>query len=296
MPIHAFSRRLVLLTTLTLVPAGAAAQDWAAAYDRGDYATASTLLHRMVLETDDTLEVDPAATGRLGQMYAEGRGVRQDLVMACALFNLGLTAATYRHHPYDPVAAPSRDVRDAEEVRDRQCGRLTDQQREEAMLLVGAVFVGPEEQTFDLATGHWIQVSRRGVHIDFKGATRFHHLPVTVNHGQQVAMVRHSVVQPPAASPDLGPRHFLEFFVWMSGPDSEGGLRRILVWNLTEVNALSLKPVVEEALIQGTGSIWPAAGVPADVREAVRLEMQSDGRVRWILPGEPARAGIVGGQ
>jgi hypothetical protein len=280
--------RLLLTMSIALAPENASGQDWLTAYDRGDYETASTLLHRTVLEADDTFAVDPAAIARLGRMYSEGRAVRQDLVMACALYNLGAGATAFRHNPDHPMTAA------AEVLRDRECARLTDAQREEAMLLVGAVFFGPDERTFSLAGDHTVRVSRSGVEIEFKGEARRHYLPASVNHGQQVALVRHTRLDRASSPDDPQPRHFLEFFVWMSGPDSEGGLRRILVWTLAEVDGLALKRLAEQAVVHGAGSIWPAPDVPAAVRDAISLEMQPGGGVRWVLPGE-GTARIVGG-
>jgi hypothetical protein len=272
--------RLLLTISIALSPATGAAQDWLTAYDRGDYETASTLLHRTVLEADDTFAVDPAAIARLGRMYSEGRAVRQDLVMACALYHLGAGATAFRYDLDHPMRAA------AEGLRDRECARLTDAQREDAMLLVGAVFFGPDERTFSLASDHTVHVSRSGVEIAFRGDARRHYLPASVNHGQQVALVRHTRLDRASSSDASVPRHFLEFFVWMSGPDSEGGLRRILVWTLAEIDGLALKPLAEHAVIHGAGSIWPAPGVPAAVRDAIRLETQPGGGVRWVLPGE----------
>ena len=44
---------------------------------------------------------DPQAIQTLAQLYAEGRGVAQDPLTACALSNLGSGAAVYRHGERD---------------------------------------------------------------------------------------------------------------------------------------------------------------------------------------------------
>src|SRR5688500_5255667 len=81
------------------------AQSWRDSYDRGDYPTAAALLQTAVLEhppNGASRYPDVQDIQALARLYAEGRGVPQDALTACALSNLGSGAAVYRHGERDP--------------------------------------------------------------------------------------------------------------------------------------------------------------------------------------------------
>src|SRR4029078_8205282 len=63
----------------------AKAEPWAAAVKRGDFAAAATLLQRVVFEPPRGARPDAAALRQLGLLYADGKGVDRDPVLACGL-------------------------------------------------------------------------------------------------------------------------------------------------------------------------------------------------------------------
>jgi hypothetical protein len=271
---------LLLIGQLITSAPDARGPDWAAAYEKGDYGTASTLLHRLIMESDEPHLVDTFAFERLAAMYLKGQGVEADPIMACALLNHAYGAAMFTHHEGTPIT-----VR-AERLRNEECGRLTHGERMEAVTLVGTLRVGPKPEVFHLDQGRWVEVSRRGVRIEDRGQSHDVDIP-NMGWGTQIPLVRHTVVEPPIGSPGLRARHVLEFFEWCRGRPREGQPRRALMWTALEVNGSKLEGIAQDTLVEEPGSIWPAAGVPAGVLEGIAFEMTPSGAVRWRTGGRP---------
>src|SRR3954468_4274875 len=114
-------RRLLLAVAVVFAAAvpAAAADTWNVAMKRGDYAEAAMLLHRVVFEPAPAPRgQDAAALRQLAQLYAEGKGVEQDEVLACGLVRAHAIAAGA---PRGNAAA----MRAAQSLVERYCGRLT---------------------------------------------------------------------------------------------------------------------------------------------------------------------------
>lgn len=77
-------RLLFMASLLLLVGPATHAQDWREPYARGDYVRAADMLHERITGTD-IATIEPRPLQQLAAMYAEGRGVPVDPVMACAL-------------------------------------------------------------------------------------------------------------------------------------------------------------------------------------------------------------------
>ena len=88
-------------------------EDGLAAYRRGDYATALSLLKPLAEQSD------PLGQAQLGIMYAEGEGVAQDYVQAYMWLHLaGTNSSDYRVLTF--------------EIRDRFAAKMTPEQIAEA--------------------------------------------------------------------------------------------------------------------------------------------------------------------
>ena len=146
-------RLLKLLLILFVCAAGPAVagpfEDGAAAYNRGDYATALRLWHPLAEQGN------ASAQGNLGWMYANGEGVPQDYAAAVAWYrkaaeqgntsaqtNLGLMYANGQGVPQDDVQAhmwfnlaAAKGHADAIKNRDIAAAKMTPAQIAEAQKL-----------------------------------------------------------------------------------------------------------------------------------------------------------------
>lgn len=279
-------RATVALTILYFVvlPQGASAQPWREAYDRGDVTTAAALLHAIVLERSHDEMFPPVdAAIQLATMYANGLGVRPDRIRACALFFLADRAKATKPHLQPETTLAARLYR-------QHCEFLSEDERVEALTLASGFRYGLEAQTFTLGPGHRVEIDRRAFTVHYAGVSRSDDVWAPLGWAQQVALVRHTRVDPPPDAGELKARHFLEFYYWLSSR-IQGRIRRTLEWELEEIVGAELTGRSSEVLVQDDKSAWPPADVPSDVRN-VSFRMLKTGEVRWQFDGA-ARSGVL---
>jgi hypothetical protein len=284
-----------LLTTavlcLTLWSAHASAQPWREAYDAGDYAKATAILHPMIVEAIAETGASPnaAATELLADMYAKGLGVAADTIMACALLTHAERAAgavDVRGALVSPVSHRDNAAR-LSTRREEQCGRLTDAERIESIHLLGCPTAAFPPHTFQLSATHSIRVDRQGIRVRHGNVERSDELTLFAC-ALDVAHVRYSRVEPPVGSTSAA-RHFLELFTW-SAVSSNEGPQVALVWHVREIVGSELKPRAME-FIEHAPRTWPMpAWAPAVTH--VDLLMDSLGNVRWQFASNGAPTGV----
>ena len=228
----------------------AAAQAWREAYDRKEFTKAAALLESLVfrpfvdpLAPQSETFPNAEATERLATMYLQGVGVPVDRVLACTLFFHASRSAMYEHGmslpalyerlarskmkvsdmPRPPAGPDPRFDRQREEV----CGALSADEEQEAGDLMSCVRFGPDLQAFTLDSGHWVQISRRGILVHYRDADRQHYLTPWPLCGQRFTHARHVRVAPKAAGGRA--RHFLELFSSMLKVDAMP-MRRVPGW------------------------------------------------------------------
>ena len=137
---------------------------------------------------------------------------------------------------------------------------------------------GIDPQTFDLGPGHYVEVSRRGIAVEFEGKLEEQDIP---NCPQQVPLVRYTRFAAPPAS-DGQPRHLIEFFIWKEG-DVSGQRGRALEWWVGEVVGPKFNYLATELLVQEPGSIWPVRGVPGAIN--VHFGWNKRGEATYTITG-----------
>jgi hypothetical protein len=253
---------------------GVAAQSWRELYERGDFEGAAAVLHALVLDpalsSDKIADVDAIET--LARMYWDGKGVLQDRIVGCSFVQLALAEAGFgAQEPGDP-----RYVR-IEQLKSATCGTLPEDDRVEAVQMLGCPRYGFDRQVFALDGGRSVEISRRGIRIDDGARQQSTPLPTTCL--ERVAIVRHSAVDPPAgAQPDVVPRHFIELYSWR--PVSLRSPQRVLQWKLGEIVGSEIEWREMKELGQQGGAVWKDQEVPTDLSD-IRLEMSPIGEVRW---------------
>lgn len=206
----------IVLTLLYLlaVPRDTAAQAWREAYDRKEFTRAAALLESLVFDrpsgpTAKQRDMWPNAEAaeRLATMYLQGVGVPRDPVLACTLFFEASRAALYEADEAGQLDGPDpRFDRRREEV----CGALSADDQDEAWSLISCVRFGPDLQAFTLGSGHWVQISRKGILVHYREADRQHELTPMRFCGERFTHARHVRVAPKAAEGRT--RHFSSSF------------------------------------------------------------------------------------
>ncbi len=301
-------RAAIALTILSVlgIPPDADAQAWREAYDRKEFAKAAALLEPLVF--DDRL-LDPRApqsetfpnaeaTERLATMYLHGVGVPVDRVLACALFFHASRSAMYEHDaslsalyqrlarskmkvsemPRPPAGPDPRFDRQREEV----CGALSADEEQEAGDLMSCIRFGPDLQAFTLDSGHWVQISRKGILVHYRNADRQHYLTPWPLCGQRFTHARHVRVAPKAAGGRA--RHFLELFSSMLKRDAMP-MRRVPGWQLLEIDGSAVHHLAQHELPNELQSMRGAYPV-------VSFRALASGDVQWRFGGA-ALAGVV---
>jgi hypothetical protein len=265
---------------------------WQEAYARQDFPTAAALLQALVFEHPQQLlqgsprYPDAEAIQTLARMYADGQGVPQDLLTACALSNLGSGAAVYQHGDRDPrTAAIQRQV-------EAHCVPLTPAERRDAMQANRCFQLGPSPRILVESPTRRVELGRAGVAIVERGRTREYALMPLVRCAQQVPEVRYVRVAPPKGS-KLPAREFVEIYAWHSSVRN-GQRLRTLEWSAVELTGPSVSLRARTVLERGEGSAWPARGVPAIFSEPVKFSMHKSGDVRWQMAGRSGLHGVIG--
>ena len=272
--------------------ATASAQGWQEAYARRDFPTAAALLQATVFEHPQQLSQgsarypDAQAIQTLAQMYADGQGVPQDLLTACALSNLGSGAAVYQHGDRDPrTAAIQRQV-------EAHCVPLTPAERRDAMQANRCFQLGPPPRMLVESATRRVELGRTRLTIVEHGRTREYALMPIVRCAQQVPEVRYVRVPPPKGL-KLPAREFVEIYAWHSSM-RDGQRLRTLEWSAVELAGKSVTLRARTVLERGEGSAWPARGVPPIFAAPVKFAMHKSGDVRWQMAGRSGLHGVIG--
>lgn len=267
----------------------ASAQPWQDALDRQEYAAAAALLQAEVFEHPGPPAArypDARAVQRLAELYAEGRGVVQDRVTACALSNLASGAAVYQHGEKD-----ARTVAIGRQV-EAYCVPLSAAERREAMDANRCLPQGPAPRVLVESAARRIEVRRSALRIIERGREREHPLGPLVRCAQQVADVRHVRVPAPKGS-RIGAREFVEIYAWHSTVN--GAQRhRMLEWTAVELTPGAAIIRARTLLARAEGSAWPARPLPPEFTHPVRFSMQPSGDVRWRMTGKATLHGVIG--
>jgi hypothetical protein len=270
---------------------------WTAAYQRGDYATAATLLQRVVFEPPRGTHADAAALKQLALLYADGKGVDKDPVLACGLLRAHAVAASSA--PRATMAAK----RAAQAIVDRYCTPLSTSERAAAFAAMSCPRVGlPRGATVPLEPGWSIRFNDRSATVSRNGEVREQPLAGDVLCRSQVLLVRHSTLDPATGGSartsgeirsdrGRGARHVVELVTLQSGWRG-GTLSRELVWQLYEVRGLALDLAAVQRW-QEPGSAWPAPALPEPLARGVNLTIRESGEIEYAIDDTPPRRGTV---
>jgi hypothetical protein len=262
---------------------------WAAAYKRGDLATAVMLLQRLVFEPPGGSRPDPAALKQLGLFYAEGKGVERDGVMACGLLRSHAIATARKGS-----SAAAR--RAAQAIVDKHCAPLSAADRAAAFAAMTCPRVGLQRGAVVALEPDWsIRFNDRSVTVTRNGDSREQPLAGDVLCRSQVLLVRHATIDgttggrmPASAGRTRGGRHVIELVTLHSGWRGKTVSREI-VWQLYEVRGLALDLTAVERW-EEAGSAWPAPPLPEPLARGVSFVVR-DGQVEYAIGDDPPRRG-----
>jgi hypothetical protein len=274
-------------------PAVASTRDdgWQDAYARREFATAAARLQAIVFEhppgtIGGSRYPDAHAIQTLAQLYAEGNGVPQDALTACALSNLASGAAVYQHGDRDSrTAAIRRQV-------ESHCVPLSPDERRDAMAANRCFQLGPTPRVFVETPSRRVELARSRLFIVERGQERAYALNPVMRCAQQVPEVRYARVPAPKGS-KLAPREFVEVYSWHASV-KDGRALRTLEWSAIEITGKSLMLRARTVLERGEGSTWPARAVPVEFSKPVTFSMHKSGDVRWQMPDRPGLHGVIG--
>ena len=254
------------LLAASVVPASGA-DSWGTAVKRGDYATAATLLHQHVFEPERPAKSpDPAALKQLALLYAEGKGVARDAVLACGLLRAHAVATT-------KIVKTGAAARAAQALVERHCGLLSAADRAAAFAAMTCPRIGLSRgEPIKLASGWTIQFNDRSATITHNGQTREQALPGDLLCKSQVLLLRHSMI--PGFGSRGRARHMIEQ-VTVQSSRRAGVLTRDLVWQLYEVRGLE-RDLAAVQRWQEPGSAWPAPALPASLLRGVSYTVHAD--------------------
>lgn len=276
-------RRLLCTAVVLLVGAApvSAADSWGTAVKRGDYAAAATLLHRQVFEPERSAKSpDAAALKQLALLYAEGKGVERDGVLACGLLRAYAIATTKTTR----TAAASRA---AQALVERHCAPLSVADRAAAFATMTCPRIGlARGGAIQLEPGWTIRFNDRSAIITRGGQSREQALPGDLLCRSQVLLTRHSEIPPIGRART---RHVIEQ-VTVQSAWRGGVLTRDLVWQLYEVRGLELDLAAVQRW-QEPGSAWPAPALPEPLQRGVSFTIHGSGAVEYSI--DEARRGRI---
>jgi hypothetical protein len=272
---------LLLLTGA--VPVYAADTDsWGTAVKRGDYATAATLLHRHVFESERPVKTpDAAALKQLALLYADGKGVGRDAVLACGLLRAHAIAIT-KASKTGPAA------RAAQKLVEQHCTPLSAGDRAAAFAAMTCPRIGLSRgEPIRLAAGWTIQFNDRSATITRNGESREQALPGELLCRSQVLLLRHKTI--PGFGSRGRAREMIEQ-VTVQSSRRGGVLTRDVVWQLYEVRGLELDLAAVQRW-QEPGSAWPAPSVPDALQRGVSFTVHTTGVIEYSI--DDARRGTI---
>lgn len=282
MPRLLLAAAIVLATSVRV----SGADSWKDAYQRGDYAAAATLLQRAVFEpAGNTRAVDIAALKHLALLYAEGKGVERDAVLACGLLRVHAVQATTAPR----AGAAAR--KDAAALVERYCMPLTPAQRAAGFAAMSCPRVGMQRGARLALEPDWtIQFNDRSATIARNGETREQPLPGDLVCRSQVLLVRHSQLDA-AGGRSPAARHVVELVTLQSGWRA-GAIVRALIWQLYEVRGLSLDLAAVQRW-EEPGSAWPAPPLPESLARGVSFALRGSGEIEYEIVDAPPRRGRI---
>ena len=254
---------------------------WGTAVKRGDYATAATLLHQDVFEPERPAKgPDPAALKQLALLYAEGKGVSRDTVLACGLLRAHAVATA-------KASKSGAAARGAQALVERHCAALSAPERAAAFAAMTCPRIGLSRgEPIRLASGWMVRFNDRSATITLNGQSREQALPGDLLCRSQVLLLRHSTI--PGFGSRGRTRHMIEQ-VTVQSTRRAGVLTRDLVWQLYEVRGLELDLAAVQRW-QEPGSAWPAPSVPAALLRGVSYTVHPDA-VEYEI--DDARRGVI---
>ena len=286
-------RGLLFILALCALPCAAAAQPWADAVKAGDYGRAADLLHPILFDLHQQASPggDPEPARVLADLYARGRGVARDPIVACALARLSDMAANMNV----PVMKDAQDffayqnrLKENERFVFQYCGDLSEHQRRVAGVAFGCLTFGIPEGTLSVG-GHTVWIALSGFKLA-EGAEG----PLIVDVGcpQRVARLRAVTVEPPGdAAPGVKARQFVEALTWQVGQETGVSSEYSLIWQMFELRGPKIAPVTMEQLYS-VGK-WSQTVLPPDFDTRLTVEMIRSGHVRWRLDGAPPKRGWI---
>jgi hypothetical protein len=228
----------------------------------------------------------------LALLYAQGRGVARDEVVACSLAQQ-YAGVMHMRPPHivtvEDVKAYQQSLEDATRFTRGLCDPLTERQKVAAGIGQGCFGFGLVEGTLMLGD-RAVSVDRAGPRLNGSGDE-------TVANNlwcpQLVARLEARTLEPPPdAAPGVRARHFIELLSWDAGrmPD-DTTTRYVLVWKMFELQGKTLQPVVMEQF--DSVSSWPKSPMPPDFDARLHVEMIRSGHIRWRLDGAPPKRGWI---
>jgi hypothetical protein len=289
---------MLLVAAILLGPASTVkAEPWEAAVKRGDFAAAATLLQRVVFEPPRGARPDAAALRQLALLYADGKGVDKDPVLACGLL---------RAHAVATAKAPrvtAAAKRAAQTVVDRYCSPLSVTERAAAFAAMSCPRVGLQRgATVALEPGWSIRFNDRSVTVTRNNDVREQPLAGDGLCRSQVLLMRHSsldpstgaLVEPQTGTKARNARHVIEL-VTLHSAWHNGALARETIWQLYEVRGLALDLAAVERW-QEPGSAWPAPELPGAIARGVTFAIPAPGQLEYAIPDDPPRRGAIAPQ
>jgi hypothetical protein len=205
-------------------------------------------------------------------LYASGRGVAPNTILACGLY---LRAAT----PTNPLQTQSLAL--ARMIHREQPAML-----QLCMAASEASWRGLPTASFTLGQDHQVQIDQAGVVVVYQGerkTTSFIGGP-----GWVFLPVRHTQLD--VSVPVAARRHFIEFLFWLPDPVSaprEWGLR----WMVFEVVGADLRAVTVDGRLADVSGAAPPTNTMAE--EMARLRVNANGEAEWIVSGLNPRSGLL---
>jgi hypothetical protein len=262
-----------------------ATDTWTAAYQRGDYSAAAVMLQRAVFEVPRGTRPDAAALKQLGLLYADGKGVERDPIMACGMLRAHAIAAS------SAARATAAAKKAAQSLVERYCTPLSVTDRAAAFAAMACPRIGLQRgATVPLESGWSIQFNDRSATVTRNGQTREHPLAGDLLCRSQVMLMRHSALDP-LGERAREARHVIELITLQSGWHA-GALTREIVWQLYEVRGLDLDLAAVQRW-QQQGSAWPAPPLPAPLVHGVSFTVQHSGDLEYDIDDTPPRHGRV---
>ena len=259
-----------------------------AAYERGDFETAFSILKPFVFDLPPDLNrespPEPFATLYLARLYSRGQGTAADAAMASVLYNfatMGLIERLGRNHAMTAAA-----IEEGKSTFD--LATLTD--RDEVDGLLGCPFRdGVERTVIDLQGGGSVVVDRAGFQVSANGETVRTSPRATCGKHEVTVSVSGTRLQ--AAGP-AGPRarDFIEMFVWISG-SSERHIRRELQWRIFEVVKTKVVLRLAQPMLYVFDTPYPSTEMPDGIRDAAILRVNDLGAVEFTVKG--AGSGVI---